>query len=343
MKYAANATSYPSQPHAVISDTALASLGVLFKLVLNPTLGALGTCANTINIVVFYKMGLSDGVTQNFFILAVSDGCIAMGSLVSSAAYLLQTTVFLGLGGAEHQVQVVYWATLLVGTFLQMTSLVTTVVIAVVRCCCVAMPLKVKFLITAPRQLAAILVFSGGSISALIYFFSSARVVIVHNPVTNGSLAFIAELRWYEYTVFSNIFYYVGFMVIITCVIILSINLKRSATFRGASTSGAYGTSGCAADGQGKDGRREVRVVKTVVFVSVVFILCYIPNMAFTVTGSLVSGFSADGVYRNANMLVLMMTEASLLVNASVNIFIYYFNNSRYRTLLDAIWRKETK
>ena len=337
-----SAISYPSQPQAVISDSALANLGVLFKLVLNPTLGTLGTCANSINIVVFYKMGLSDGVTQNFFLLAVSDGCIAFGSLISSAAYLLQTTVYLGLGGPEYQVQVVYWATLLVGPFLQNTSLVTTVVIAVVRCCCVAMPLKVKFLITAQRQLAAILVFSSGSIAVLIYFFSPGRIVLVHNPLTNGSLAMLGDLRWHEYTVFSNIFFYIGFIIVIICVVILTFSLKRSSSFREKSTSGSA-TRNSAADTQGKDGRRETRIVKTVVSVAVVFILCYLPSMAFTVTGSLVRGFSAGGAYRNANMLVLMLTETSLLVNASVNVFIYYFNNSRYRSILNTMWDKDTK
>ncbi|GFS04665.1 chemosensory receptor A [Elysia marginata] len=338
-----NVTTEQGTQHAIISDIALANLGVLFKLVLNPTLGTMGTCANAINIVVFYRMGLSDGVTQNFFILAVSDGCIAFGSLISSAAYLLQTTVYLGVGGPEYQVQVVYWTTLLVGSFLQNTSLVTTVVIAVVRCCCVAMPLQVKHLLTAPRQLAAILVFSGGSIAALIYFFSPAHAVVVYNPLTNSSLAFLADLRWYEYTLFSNTFFYIGFIIVIICAIILTISLKRSSRFRETSASGYSSTSGSAADAQVKDGRREARVVKTVVFVAIVFILCYIPSMVFTVTGSVVSEFSANGDYRNANMLTLMVTETSLLVNAAVNICIYYFHNSRYRTVFNTIFEKETK
>ncbi|GFR74731.1 chemosensory receptor A [Elysia marginata] len=337
-----NVTTEPSTHHAVISDLTLANLGVLFKLVLNPTLGTMGTCTNAINVVVFYKMGLSDGVTQNFFILAVSDGCMAFGSLISSAAYLLQTTIYLGMGGPEYQIQVVYWATLLGGLFVQNTSLVTTVIIAVVRCCCVAMPLQVKHRLTASRQLAAILVFSGASVAALIYLVSPTHAVVVYNPRTNSSLALLADLRWYEYTLFSNTCIYIGFIIVIICAVILTISLKRSSRFRETSASGSSSTSGSTTDAYAKDSRREARVVKTVVFVAVVFILCYIPSMVYTVTGSVVSEFSANGVYRNANMLTIMVTETSFLVNAAVNIFIYYFHNSRYRTTFNAILDKET-
>ncbi|KAK3763814.1 hypothetical protein RRG08_050178 [Elysia crispata] len=334
-------TTQHSGSEGLISDITLDSLGILFKLVLNPAIGALGLCTNLINIVVFYKMGLSDGVTQNFFILSISDGCLAGVSLVNSVAYILYAKVYVGAGGAEHQAQVVYWVTLLIGTFPQSVSMITTVVIAVVRCCCVAMPLHVKFLLTSRRQLAVILTFSSCSAGVVIYAFALSRVVLIDNPQTNGSLAMLVNLRWYEYTVFSNVTYYIGFAIVIICVIILTINLNRTSSFREKSTGGLSASS--SADEQSKDGSKEARAVKTVVFVSVVFIVCYLPSMTFTLVGTLVEGFSADGVYRNANLFNIMVMEMFVVINVTVNVFIYYFFNTRYRVAFNTIFGKEKK
>ncbi|KAK3763820.1 hypothetical protein RRG08_050184 [Elysia crispata] len=183
------------ETQGLISDTVLASLSVLIKLILTPVIGTIGLCANFINIVVFYNMGLTDGVTQNFFILSISDGCLAALSLVSSVAYILYTKVFVGLGAPDYQAQIVYCVALLIGTFPQSVSMVTTAVIAVVRCLCVAIPLRVKFLMTARRQLAVILLFSSCSASVVLYSFIPSRAILVYNPLTNSSFILMNDIQ----------------------------------------------------------------------------------------------------------------------------------------------------
>ncbi|GFR85056.1 chemosensory receptor B [Elysia marginata] len=338
---AMNVSTTDSIPRGVISDTAIANLGILFKVILNPTLGTVGFCANVVNMIVFCKIGLSDGVTQNFFILSISDASLAAVSMVNSAAYILYAKVYVGQGGPENNAQVVYWASLLIGAFPQSVSMITTVVIAVVRCLCVAMPLRVKFLITTGRQLAVILGFSTVSACVVIYAFARSRVVIVHNPQTNETLAMLVDLNWYEYTLFSNVTYYIGFAIVIICVIMLSTSLKKSSDFREKSTGGSSNSDSAATNA--KDGRREARVVKTVVFVSIVFIVCYLPSMTFTLIGTLVSEFSADGLYRNANLFNIMVMEMFVVINVAVNIFIYYFCNARYRAAFKEIFGREPK
>ncbi|GFR85045.1 chemosensory receptor A [Elysia marginata] len=336
-----NISTADSIPRGIISDVAIANLGAIFKLALNPTLGSVGLCANIINMAVFYKMGITDGVTQNFFILSISDASMAVVSLANSAAYILYAKVYVGQGGPENNAQVVYWATMLIGTFPQSVSMITTVVIAVVRCLCVAMPLRVKFLITTGRQLAVILGFLTLSACVVIYAFAGTRVVIVPNPQTKGTLALLVDLKWYEYTLFYNVTYYSGFFIVIICVIILSISLKRSSEFREKSTGGS---SNAASSGTNtKDGRREARIVKTVVFVSTVFIICYLPSISFFVIGTLVPEFSATGLYRNANLFNIMVIDMFVMINVSVNSFIYYFFNTRYRTAFDEVFGRESK
>ncbi|GFS19879.1 chemosensory receptor A [Elysia marginata] len=328
-----NFSTADSIPRGVISDVAIANLGVFFKLALNPSLGTVGLCANVINIVVFYKMGITDGVTHNFFILSISDACLAVVSMTNSASYILYAKVFVGQGGLENNAQAVYWVTMLIATFLQSVSMITTVVIAVVRCLCVAMPLRVKFLVTTGRQLAVILGFTTLAACVFIYAFAGTRVIIVPNPQTNGTLALLVNLKWVEYTLFYNVTYYSGFFIVAICVIILSISLKRSSDFREKSTGGSSNTTSVGTNT--KDGRREARIVKTVVFVSIVFIVCYLPSISFFVTGALVPEFSASGLYRNLNLFNTMVIETFVMINASLNAFIYYFFNTRYRTACD--------
>ena len=323
-----------------ISDAALSYLGLAFKLILNPTLEVLGIAVNVINMVVFYKMGLSDGVTQNFFILSISDGLITSIALVNSVNYILQTMVY---AGKNIHVEMVHLATFLATTFPQNLSLITTVVIAVVRCCCVAMPLRVKYLITARRQLAAILIFSACAICILLYAFTPIKVIFVHNERVNSSLPMFIELRWYAYTLFTNVFFYIGFIIVIICVIILSVSLEHSIKFREQSTSTVVASPSSESVGQKKDGRKETRIVQTVVFLCVIFILCYLPAIIFSLFGEIEKEFSATGFFRNANVFFLMFVEMSLMVNANVNIVVYYLYNARYRTVFMAIFNTDSK
>ena len=310
----------------LFSDSTWGALSLLLKFIVNPVLGTAGVFSNFINIVVFYKIGLSDGVSQNFFILSISDGLSATIALVNSVAYILQETVYSGVGGPELQVQRVYWALFFAVTFPQNASVVITVVIAVVRCCCVAMPLRVKYLITAPRQLAAILVSCGATTAVLLYVFTPVKTIYLRNPHTNRRFAVLVGYHWSTYTVFGSIVFYASFTIIITCVLILSISLKRSSKFRESSAAGNSGSD--------SESRRDARVVKTVVFVSIVFICCFTPSLIFSIVKVFIPGFSPQGPYRQANQLFLMFNETCLLLNVDINIFVYVLFNTRYRTSL---------
>ena len=154
-------------------------INFVFKLMLNPTLGLASIFLNIINMIVFHKMGLSDGVTQNFFTLALCDCLAAVTSLVNSTAQMAKTIIrsFLGYGGVEHVVHIVFQGAFFRIPSPQNYSLIATVVIAVVRCCCVAMPLEVKHLITVRRQLAAILFFIRNSHVHFYLLFGTIQTI----------------------------------------------------------------------------------------------------------------------------------------------------------------------
>ncbi|GFN95591.1 phorbol ester/diacylglycerol-binding protein unc-13 [Plakobranchus ocellatus] len=323
-----------------ITDAILIYLSLVFRSILCPILAVIGVCTNVINMAVFHKMGLSDGVTQNFFILSVSDFFIAIITLFNGVIYILMTHFYNGEGGSsEKNTQILNSATIISVGFPQNVSLITTVVIAVVRCCCVAVPLRVKYLLTASRQLAVILFFSISAAVVLLYAFAPIQVTFVDNPMTNSSLAVLVNLKWLTYTLFTNICFYSSFFIVIVCVIILALSLYRSSNFRQKSTSGVSSSD----DSQIKERRRETRVVITVVFVSVVFIVCYLPTLIFSVLGEVVEEFSAFGIYRNSNSFTIMIMAVALIVNVNINIVIYYFFNTRYHTLFMTTFGSKSK
>ena len=110
-------------------------LQVAFNLILIPFLGLAGTLFNIINLIVFYKMGLSDGVTRNFFILALSYGLFATNTFINKILLILRTVVriYIGYGRKALVIHHTYHFRYFSMSYLQNYSLITTFVISVVR------------------------------------------------------------------------------------------------------------------------------------------------------------------------------------------------------------------
>ena len=324
-------------------DEVFIYLSVVFEMALNPVLGVVGICINVINMVVFYRMGLSDGVTQNFFILSLSDGLFAMTAVANSMGYLFRVAVRALVGynnPLELAAQIIYQGTFYSSPFAQNVSLITTVVIAVVRCCSVAIPLQVKQILPAKRQLAAILFLSGIATSISVYVLAPMHIVYAPHPVRNYTMIFFNGQRWSAYTVFTNVSSFGGFIICIACVAILSVSLKKASKFRESSSTGTSDSAntGKTSSKHSKERQRNTRIVRTVVLVSVIFIVCNVPNILFYLLRMFLNGFSLRGRYSNAMKFTLMVVEIFWLLSVCLNTVIYYFCNSRYRTIFRALF-----
>ena len=321
------------------------------KMILNPVLGATGLCSNIINAAVFFKMGLSDGVSQNFFILSISDGILACVSTVQNVSYVLMKIVRTTIGSESLDIslQQVNQASYFAPLFPMCLSVITTVMIAVVRCCSVAMPLKVKHLITARRQLSSILVFQGIACGILVFSLSPMQMFLVPNPQTNSSTVWYGGLHWPVYIAVYNTVLFGGWIVLSVCVIILSVSLKRASKFRDGSTavssiSGKHNTLDPAIstkETKPKERKRDLRIVRTVVFVCVVYIACTVPSCVFLILRNFVEGMTLFGKYVNAYRFSLALSETSTMLNVSLNIFIYFFTNTRFRVTFFILFGKE--
>ncbi|RUS80069.1 hypothetical protein EGW08_012186, partial [Elysia chlorotica] len=205
------------------------------KLYLNMGLSLGGVVANLINCIIFYKIGFSDGITQNFFILSISDGIVAASIMVNSITYIVFYHV-LTADNADSIVLYVSYVTLISLSFFQTISYETTTVIAIVRCCCVTMPLRVKRVFTVRRQLGAIAV-SSLCLIVINFVGLSGHLSLVRSavdPTENSTLNDPILVVW---DIFRNITIILEYTIIIICTIVLIFSLHRSSKFRNQSSS----------------------------------------------------------------------------------------------------------
>ncbi|GFR96111.1 chemosensory receptor C [Elysia marginata] len=307
---------------------------------------ALAVCSfvtNIINCLVFKRMGL-DHTTEPFFILSFSDCLIGFLSILGG---VLNGLRYLGPARLTVSVYTLYLQALVPAVIASVSSMASTTVIAVVRCCSVASPLRVHML-TARRQRVAILVCTGIAMAFVGYGVSSTRLEVVTNNQTNTSHLIMKTLPDYIQRnkfpdMFRVVLFYICFLTVNVCLVILITALWRSYKFRESSTNRGdiHNKQSENIETQAKTTKRfagfkpaskEAQVVKVVVLVAAVFTVCNIPIVVATTFRLLDPRMAVNGALYRSFDFVMMMVECFSLINTSVNIIIYLKFNSRYYT-----------
>ena len=332
-----------------LDPVVLGHLIFVFRSVLTTAFSFAGVITNFINMVVFYKMGLSDGVTQNLFILSVSDGLYALATAVGQSAFISYILMIRdnSYGDIAADVYVIVIFTNFIKYVLLGVSTFTTVVISIVRCCCVSMPLKVKYVITAKRQLAAILIPSGIGIFIVVFGVAEIQLYKVHNPIINATITLYTGVELSLILGFNNITAFGSFVIIIACIIVLAASLNRASKFRESSTSAAsnskkdnqsFGFSHSVSNVKSKDRQRDSRIVRTVLLISIVFIVCNTPLVVLTYFRVFVRVMSPLSKYSGENIFMMSVADTFSALNVVLNIFIYFYSNTRYRNTFTVLF-----
>ncbi|KAK3704968.1 hypothetical protein RRG08_017760 [Elysia crispata] len=309
-------------------DLAIHYIGLFLKMYLTPALCFVGVFINLINVVVFFKMGLSQGLTQNFFILSLIDGITSAANLVNAISYIMFNMPSMRGSSIDETLQDIMWVTLIIWAIIQQWSLVTTLVIALVRCCCVTMPLRVKQILTTRRQLYSIVGFSLLSEVMLVYGFASTERIRIIDPSTNLTLIAYVGKDYDKIDINVNVFQYTCYIIVTVCTIILIISLNQSSKFRDQSSSATGGTE------KQKEKSKEVRIVQTVILIATIFIIFNVPGLLLAVFRRVLPGFSGGGRLHKEHYFLIIVMESGVQINAVVNIFIYLGYNSRYLSIV---------
>ncbi|CAL1529856.1 unnamed protein product, partial [Lymnaea stagnalis] len=313
-------SEYEKNVFILINHVTLSSLFCLF--------GIVGNC---INICVFVKQGLTKSMNASFFAVAISDVLkmfVQVWQNICLNPYMLQADSVLDFNGTQF---------LTAGTpsvlFMRITGWITMYVTAE-RCLSIAVPMRIKHIVTPGRR-AAILVFIYViNIASAIPLYLWAYISWNFYPAQNRSrLGISFRSNKQEVGLLSSYFHssmsIIAFVLVIIFTAILVGALVRTSKWRLKFTS--------------KSNHKEMRERerKTVVMVSVVaaaLIVCYTPAISCAIAASVSYDFSISGRQTNVYQAVWSFAFLFHSVNSSITILLYYKTSTRYKRTLQEMF-----
>ena len=298
-----------------------------------------GLITNTINIVVFLKAGVKDSVTTLLLTLSVSDA-IFLTLIMPTVIWQNKTTP---TTTTLHLL--FYWPAMTVYDY----SSYISVFLGVTRCACVVKPLHFKSVFTKGRTVAAVFVLLCIDVLLHIPVLSFRQLKWVTDPTTNTSRLtvdrdFVEERAKTKINdaINKNGIAWTLFVVMIACTFIFSYKLFESSKIRSRPASERASGESSKKQEQ-KLSSKDVHVVHSVVLVCTIFIVAQLPAFCYSIARMANAEFKGTGnlVYLAAIAINLNLTCS--MINAIINIFVYYNCNSKYRAVFRALLRISVK
>ncbi|XP_059164112.1 uncharacterized protein LOC131947045 [Physella acuta] len=326
---ATNSTSAHPYSPPMISDAITVQIITLISII-GGFASIIGTGTNTVNIVIFLKQGLQDSVNISLFSLAISDilSLISFGILalwVSPIYVYSELDVISGefeyiVGGMFHS------------TMTRITGWITAF-ITLERCLCVAIPLKVKSILTIKRvAICMVSVFLIVFISYMPLFYTN-QIVWKFFPLFNRTMLGItftpdrALIDFFVFLFHTVISTFGSFIAVLICTITLVIELKQKTKWRKQAT-----MTSSVKPGEAKSiSSKEIKVIRMIVLLSTAFIISSTPTMAFTIWSIADQSFTAVGYNRNifnVSFSFIFLIEA---LNSSISMLVYYTMSTKFK------------
>ncbi|GFS00914.1 chemosensory receptor C [Elysia marginata] len=325
-----------------------------------PAIFLFGIMSNSANILVFLKSGVKDNVTVLLLCLSVSDLCfLALMTPWLSTAMILtfapdwQWQFDLGITAFLF-----YWPAYTLYAF----SAYVSVFLGVTRCACVAMPLQFKSVFTMRRTILAVVAIFTTTILLHTPVLTIHSIGSKLNLLTNRSFAYLethgrSTKAMINDSLNRTFLPWTNFIIMVACVIILIYKLFQASRIRTSATNRPTGLGTASNSGADKPldnsnnsnnnnnnighnlSGKDIQVVQQVVLVCVIFILSQLPFLLNS-TGRLVyPEFNHYKKYHHLFGICSKVSSTCSFLNASVNIFIYYKYNTRYRTVAREMFR----
>ncbi|GFR85616.1 chemosensory receptor C [Elysia marginata] len=234
-----------------------------------------------------------------------------------------------------------------------------SVCLGVMRCACVAMPLHFKLVFTKPRTITTVVVIFIATVLLRIPVLSVHSIGIKINPLTNQSYAYLKVDKnrikvFINDTINRTSLPWVAFIIMVACVLILSLKLAEASKIRQPHI--PVSSSGLANPGPSTDKQeprdqsslgnnnththkistKEAQVVQSVVLVCVIFILSQLPFLLYSSARLIYAEFDEDTHLRFLFGFCSNISLTCSFLNASVNIFVYFRFNSKYRSVIQS-------
>ena len=317
------------KPQGILSSSAFQTIENTLDCGFLPIFFLVGAPTNLLNMIVFFRQGLRDRMNLCLFSLSLVDFLyvlfkFAMGSycFVGDHGSLLREVWKFRV--RKHVVNFMFGALY--------SSAGLTMIIAVERYVCVVLPMRAATLIKT-RTMAALILLTVLAMNALcsVYAFKyEVAVVVLDDVVHVGKVkVMLAASRSYvrhkvtidvvENVVLSAVTF-LNFVVVSVTTGVTVVKLRAAMAWR--LRSGGIVTSA---------ERRQVALVKMLVTVSCIYMMCVTPTICLALTRLLVPDFWPQRRYGRMYYVTHVATTVVLMLNSSVNFFVFVMQSSRFR------------
>ncbi|GFR82500.1 chemosensory receptor A [Elysia marginata] len=300
-----------------------------------PAILLFGLISNIINIIVFFKAGLKDNVTTLLFFLAISD--LTFIILITPTPC---TKIILRFARSwswpfplDFTYLLLYWPAF---TAYDLSAFIS-VSLGVMRCACVAMPLKFKLVFTRRRTILTVLALFVLAVSLRIPVLSIFRVAWRTDAATNVTTAYLAAVNRVAMSRINDVMnrglvVWINYAIMVSCVALLSFKLFQASKIRRSCSSKSDSTSKkTAGDGLSS---KDLQVIKSVVIVCAIFIFSQLPFLLYSTARLINPELTSTSRMRRLFSFFSHVSLTCSYLNASINIFVYYNYNSKYRSVL---------
>ena len=313
-----------------------------------PAIILFGVISNIINIVVFLKAGAKDNVTVLLLCLPMSDLVFLSLITPSMCSYVIQAMVrsYPWPFDSFILLYLLYWPAF---TAYDLSAFIS-VSLGVMRCACVAMPLKFRLIFTKARTIKWVMLLTILAVSLRIPVLTIHRISWRPDPQTNVSSAYLRAVNNIYMSHINDIInrgivIYILYITMVTCVGILTFKLYQASKIRRSCTTEQLKVSDKSQNKPVAEGlnSKDMQVVKSVVLVCIIFILSQLTFLLTSTTRLIRPDFDngKDLVYFFG--IFGQINRTCSYLNASVNIFVYYNYNSKYRSVLHSLFTVKAK
>lgn len=321
---------------------------LLFFCVIWTVFSLLGIISNVINIKIFIAMRLNDSVTVSFLALSVFDLTYVVTTLcfaISSAFSLVEKTYKTRFLIDPYAVYI-YFGNIAVLVNV-MNTLITTF-LAVARCMCVAKPLYFRHSFTVKKTTASLSGFAVFAVVAYTPIFASMGMVVRIDRETNITRHTLwisprrESIKNVIWTLTQMVLPASTEFIVLFCIVIMANSLRAASKFRQTSqlpgcdkeVSHLKEKADSSNDTMNKLSGKDIRVVKQVTLISLVYIMCVTPKILISTAGLIEPEFTLGRRYGFLYLSLLFLRLHFEIFNASINTFVYYAYNTKFKTML---------
>ena len=307
-----------------------------------PAIILFGFVANITNVIVFLKSGAKDNVTVLLISLSLSDLAFLALITPSVCGFIIESHLWPSPWPFDKflLMHLFYWPAF---TAYDLSAFIA-VSLGIFRCACVAMPLKFKLVFTKSRTIKWVCLLVVMAICLRLPVLTIFRLTWRKDPITNVSAIYLVSVNKASMSRINDILnrgflIWFNYLTMITCVIVLSYKLYQSSKIRQSCAAAGLQKSDQASDKAAVQSMsaKDMQVVKSVVLVCSIFIISQLPFVMLSATRLINPEFDGDASLALLFAIFSQISRTCAYINASINIFVYYHYNSKYRSMLRKI------